>query len=334
MQVLLVLTKSPSWDEALCFARQTVLKTEGSLSLLAVGAEAAEIDELRKTFSAQLTPQEHTSLNIRYGNFHEQVQKETQKGDFDLTVIGADPAGDEDAPQLTPAAHLARMSQTPLAIVQACPQDLHRALICSREPDLDLPTVRTGQELATRMGIVPTVLHVQTLAARGHESTDSPSESILIRHGPLISEIQEELERQVYDMVIIGPHSVPPTGSKRGPTLAKPDFAHQIVQLSPPIVIIAGQPAKPEEKTGEVLGPTELRRIARSVAVQLLIYVTLVTTYSIIAFRFLKTPLATMFENNLFLYAIAAVVLVMAQGTLLEQLTSFLLDRLRLERFD
>jgi hypothetical protein len=332
MHILLLLTQSPSWDEALCFSRQVRLKTEGSLSLLAVVPDITEAEKLRQALTANLTPKEHNDLNIRLGNFHEQVLKEIQQGNYDLTVIGADPAGDERAAMLTPAAHLARTSQTPLAIVRACPQDPQRALICSREADLDLPTVRSGQDLVNRMGIEPTVLHVQAPEARDLDSSAPSSENILIRQGPLISEIQKELARQQYDLVIIGPHSVPPTGTERGPTLARPDFTHQIIRLNPPVVIVIGR--RTDKEPTRPFRSVEIKRILQTVAIELLIYAVLVTLYAVIAFQFLGKPLAELFGRNLVLYAVAALILIIAQGVLLEQLTSFLLDRLRLERFE
>ena len=334
MRLLVVLTESPDRDQALCFARQTALATDGSLTLLGVSADLAAKEKLRQTLSADLSPDERKVLEIRSGNFHEQVLDEIEKGEYDLTVIGTDAPADEDSPYLTAAAHLARLSETPLAIVHACPQVLRRALICSREADPDLPTVRGGREFAHRLGIEATILHVMAPSSSAPDISSPAVEAIQIRRGPLIQEIQGEIERNEYDLVIIGPHSVPPAAVGAGPTLARPDFAHQIIQLAPPVVVIIGQPVAAEEQPTRAIRSAELSRIVRTVAVELVIYAVLVTVYAAIAFHYLGTPLAELFQSNLILYAITALVLIVAQGVLLEQLTSFLLDRLRLGRFE
>jgi hypothetical protein len=60
----------------------------------------------------------------------------------------------------------------------------------------------------------------------------------------------------------------------------------------------------------------------------------LVVAYAMVAFRFLVDRLNDWFHSNPTLYAVLALLLVVGQGILLEQLTSFLLNRLRLERFE
>jgi ABC-type sulfate transport system permease component len=55
--------------------------------------------------------------------------------------------------------------------------------------------------------------------------------------------------------------------------------------------------------------------------------------YALVTFRFLVDRLSDWFHSNPALYAGVALLLIVGQGILLEELTSFLLDRLRLERF-
>ena len=74
--------------------------------------------------------------------------------------------------------------------------------------------------------------------------------------------------------------------------------------------------------------------MVRSVAIEVLVYAALVIIYALIAFRFLADPLKQFFDGNLFVYAVIALLLIAGQGVLLERLTSFLLDRMRLERFE
>ncbi len=77
-----------------------------------------------------------------------------------------------------------------------------------------------------------------------------------------------------------------------------------------------------------------VRRVLRNLLIELLVYGGLVTLYAALVFRFLNQPLITLFEENLPLYAVAALFLVVVQGVLLESFTSFLLGRLRLTRLE
>jgi hypothetical protein len=122
-----------------------------------------------------------------------------------------------------------------------------------------------------------------------------------------------------------------------GPTLAQPDFTRQIIQLGLPVVIVMGQPATlpvPDMQAISAARSQELGRIVRSVLIELLLYGTLMTLYVLVILRLLPAPLQSLFHNNLLVYAAVSLLLIVAQGALLEALTSFLLDRLRLERFE
>jgi hypothetical protein len=75
-------------------------------------------------------------------------------------------------------------------------------------------------------------------------------------------------------------------------------------------------------------------RAVRNLIVELIVYGMLVTIYALTVLQFLKRPLADLYQNNMTLYAWIALFLIVGQGVLLEEVTSFLLDRLRLTRFD
>ncbi len=76
------------------------------------------------------------------------------------------------------------------------------------------------------------------------------------------------------------------------------------------------------------------RLMFRNFLIEMVIYGGLVTLYYFLALRLLSSPLKMLFEEYLVLYAVAALVLIVAQGVLLENLTSFLLERLGLQRFE
>jgi hypothetical protein len=75
-------------------------------------------------------------------------------------------------------------------------------------------------------------------------------------------------------------------------------------------------------------------RAVRNLIVELIVYGTLVTFYALGVLRFLADPLANLYYDNLAVYAWVALFLIVGQGMILEMVTSFLIDRLRLVRFD
>ena len=78
----------------------------------------------------------------------------------------------------------------------------------------------------------------------------------------------------------------------------------------------------------------EMRGLIRNFAIEVVIYGALVVVYFFLVLRFLAEPLANLFESNLVIYAFVALGLIVAQGALLEIVTSFLLTRLGLERLE
>lgn len=76
------------------------------------------------------------------------------------------------------------------------------------------------------------------------------------------------------------------------------------------------------------------RSLVINFAIELVVYGFLVVGYFYVVLRFLETFLADLFGNNLTLYAFLGLGLVVAQGVLLETITSFILDWLNLERLE
>jgi len=76
------------------------------------------------------------------------------------------------------------------------------------------------------------------------------------------------------------------------------------------------------------------KTIIRNLALELLVYGILVTAYALIALRWVAQPLNQLFHANLVIYAFVGLFLIVAQGALLERITSFLLVRLGLPHSD
>ena len=76
------------------------------------------------------------------------------------------------------------------------------------------------------------------------------------------------------------------------------------------------------------------RVLLRNLVIELLVYGALVVAYSVVVLRLLGEPLSRLFGSNLVIYALVSLALIVAQGILLDVITSFLLDQLRLGRLE
>jgi hypothetical protein len=70
--------------------------------------------------------------------------------------------------------------------------------------------------------------------------------------------------------------------------------------------------------------------LVRNFVIELIVYSILVVAYFVVALRLLGEWLARLFHSNLVTYALISLGLIVAQGVLLDVITSFLLDRLNL----
>jgi len=74
--------------------------------------------------------------------------------------------------------------------------------------------------------------------------------------------------------------------------------------------------------------------LVRNFVIELIVYSILVVAYFVVALRLLGEWLARLFHSNLVTYALISLGLIVAQGVLLDLITSFLLDRLNLSRLE
>ncbi len=81
--------------------------------------------------------------------------------------------------------------------------------------------------------------------------------------------------------------------------------------------------------------PTQHTRIViRKIVIELFVYGVLITVYALAVLRWLSDPLQALFNSNMTTYAVASLALIVAQGVLLERLTSFLLARLGMQKHE
>jgi hypothetical protein len=80
------------------------------------------------------------------------------------------------------------------------------------------------------------------------------------------------------------------------------------------------------------MGKKRVRVLIRNLVIELILYSVLLTVYLFTVLRFLDDVLARLFTNNLVAYAFIGLGLILAQGVVLDLLTSFIINQLQLER--
>ena len=78
----------------------------------------------------------------------------------------------------------------------------------------------------------------------------------------------------------------------------------------------------------------DVRKLIRNFAIELVVYGTLVVIYFLVVLQTIGDWLFELYENNLTVYAIVALVLIVVQAVVLEWVTTFLIERLGLERLE
>ncbi|MCJ7661307.1 MAG: hypothetical protein MUO67_19325 [Anaerolineales bacterium] len=79
---------------------------------------------------------------------------------------------------------------------------------------------------------------------------------------------------------------------------------------------------------------SKIRKLIINFIIELVIYGILVVAYFYLVLRYLRLFLTDLYHDNLVIYAIIGLILIVVQAVVLEAVTSFLLDRLRLERLE
>jgi hypothetical protein len=78
----------------------------------------------------------------------------------------------------------------------------------------------------------------------------------------------------------------------------------------------------------------KIRILLRSFIIEMLVYAALVVGYFLVVLRLLGDPLKSLFTNDLVLYAIVALVLIVAQSVLLGAISSFIIGWLGLDKLE
>jgi len=82
-----------------------------------------------------------------------------------------------------------------------------------------------------------------------------------------------------------------------------------------------------------VKNPT-VRKMIWNFGIEMVVYAVLVVGYFFLVLRLLAEPLNGLFTNNLIVYAFVALALIVAQGVVLEAVTSFIMGLLGLDQLE
>jgi hypothetical protein len=85
---------------------------------------------------------------------------------------------------------------------------------------------------------------------------------------------------------------------------------------------------------GGAMNKREMRLLIRNIVIELIGYGILVVLYAAFAVPLVAEPLARLFGSNLVAYALVGLGLIVAQGLVLDVITSFLVNQLRLDRLE
>ncbi len=79
---------------------------------------------------------------------------------------------------------------------------------------------------------------------------------------------------------------------------------------------------------------TDARRLIRNFLIEVVLYGILVAIYFVLVLRTIGDWLTALYYENLTLYAFVALALIVTQAVVLEMVTTFLIERLGLERLE
>ncbi|MEJ2759220.1 MAG: hypothetical protein P8046_12130 [Anaerolineales bacterium] len=77
---------------------------------------------------------------------------------------------------------------------------------------------------------------------------------------------------------------------------------------------------------------TPFKELIRNFLIEMVVYGVMLIAYFFLALRFLAAPLSKLFNNNMVVYAVLGLILIVLQAVFLEFVTSLLFDFLGLHR--
>jgi len=275
MEILICTDGSPAAEAAAALLTRLCNSAGGQLTLLGVCENEAEEAALRASMDrmASILGPGWASVKqqVRHGHPVEQILAETQGQAYDLVVMGS--SGQQRGLRLlnlgSTSSKLARKIHTHLLVARTVPTTLQKILVCTGAEIPSVETMRRAGTLLQGTTAEVNLLHVmsqvalkpdnapsdlfdtaktaidrqtregqhlqsamQQLQAAGLTSPIVP----LLRHGLVVEQVLDELNKGHYDLLVVGAHHQP--GQNRWLEILLDDVADRLLNHAPCSVLI------------------------------------------------------------------------------------------------
>ena len=241
MHILVANDASPEALEAARFAGLLRCSISADVTLLAVVPDASEARTARDDMDGlieRVPALRNANRLVRHGHAAEQILEETERGIYDLLIIGR--RGQSRIARFLlgdTALRLAVDCRIPLTVVQRVPARLRRILLCTAGGRTDHVDMVLASGMAAHEDAELTILHVMSqidiTPSDSSEQIDQPADwhiergtqegrhledlvkrareydvraRPLIRSGLVVAEILDEAATGDYDLIVVGAH--------------------------------------------------------------------------------------------------------------------------------
>lgn len=251
LKVLIISDGSADGGSAWQFGSQICGYAKGPVSVV----------EVHRTAPDPATPPERLALlretalgaglvsvdtKVRTGEFHREVVRELQEGNFELGILQRPPRGEAENEYWVRIGKILERSSTPLLLVDAPCLQIRKVLLCTAGGEPGKADIRFGGRIARICGVKATVFHARRehpspqetrrierhmvqafhfLQVMGVEATTK------VANAPALDALVRESIAGTYDMIVVG--APPPSGDR-----ARSFHAKLAAQTSLPILIV------------------------------------------------------------------------------------------------
>jgi nucleotide-binding universal stress UspA family protein len=237
MRTLLSITKSPYSSSTIHIGDMVTSSLESEVTLLTVtnkqSSDQKSLDELRVVSEQISSP---SNILVRQGNPETEIISELNSANYNLLVIGARAHSSAPAELLLGDTTNRIVKRTPISVLIArgSIRNLNRLLVCTSGPQSDFDAIRTAIKISKHTNAQITLLHVSRAIPSMYTGLDQMGETlsdllqtntptaqhlrdcaslleseqieseIELRHGTPTQEILRDIDRNKYDLLIIG----------------------------------------------------------------------------------------------------------------------------------
>tara|TARA_B100001146_G_C16126080_1_gene410242 strand:- start:236 stop:1081 length:846 start_codon:yes stop_codon:yes gene_type:complete len=237
MRTLLSITKNPYSSSTIHIGDMVTSSLESEVTLLTVtnkqSSDQKSLDELRVVSEQISSP---SNILVRQGNPETEIISELNSANYNLLVIGARAHSSAPAELLLGDTTNRIVRRTPISVLIArgSISNLNRLLVCTSGPQSGFDAIRTAIKISKHTNAQITLLHVSRAIPSMYTGLDQMGETlsdllqtntptaqhlrdcaslleseqikseIELRHGTPTQEILRDIDRNKYDLLIIG----------------------------------------------------------------------------------------------------------------------------------